>query len=171
MTEEEKKLVINRRSGQLGELEFKDQFPLEKYADKTRINAQIGTAILKEDFQELELLIYLLLWVLPDTDNYFDSLNKLLVTPGHQDHQEIARRLQALKSPSTIPYIRKALLSNFDYLAYTGSDSDAIAKWFSWLLVAIGTDAAVQVLKECSHSSDVGIRNEMTYRLKKLGIN
>lgn len=43
-------------------------------------------------------------------------LNELLITPGHQRHQEIAKLLQDLKSPSTVPFVRKALESNFDYL-------------------------------------------------------
>ncbi|SFF10219.1 hypothetical protein [Spirosoma endophyticum] len=167
MTQQEKKLINDRRDGKISEHEFKERLPLREYTDRVQLEAKVNAAISRDDFQELELLIYLVLWVLPDSNQYTSVLNELLVTPGHRDHQEIARRLQKFKSPSTIPYVRAVLLSDFDYLAYTGSDSDAIAKWFSWILADIGTPEAIEVLEECSHSTDEGIRNEMLYRLKK----
>jgi HEAT repeat protein len=95
-------------------------------------------------------------------------LNELLITPGHTQHQLIAKILQDVKSPSTVPFVRKALESNFDYLEYTCSDSEAIAKWFSWLLLSIGTEDAVNLIKEYTQSTDEGIRKEMIYRLSKM---
>jgi hypothetical protein len=103
-----------------------------------------------------------------DISKYVDILNELLINPNHRSHQEIAKTLQDYApSPSTVPFVRKVLESNFDYLEYTCSDSDAIAKWFSWILCSIGTTEAIDLKKQYSKSSDEGIRNEMLYRLKK----
>ena len=71
-------------------------------------------------------------------------------------------------SPKTVPFVSKVLESNFDFLEYTYSDSDAIAKWFSWLLYSIGTAEAIDLMKEYSNSNEEGIKNEMLYRLKKI---
>ena len=101
-------------------------------------------------------------------DSTITLLNELLVSPGHEEHQQVAKLLQNIKSPSTIPFVRKALESNFDYLEYTCSDSNAIAKWFSWLLFSIGTEDAINLIKEYTKSTDKGIRKEMIYRLSKV---
>ena len=101
-------------------------------------------------------------------DSTIELLNELLVAKGHRQHQLIAKILQDVKSPSTIPFVRRALESNFDYLEYTCSDSDAIAKWFSWLLFSIGTEDAIDLIRVYTQSTDDGIREEMIYRLNKI---
>jgi hypothetical protein len=107
----------------------------------------------------------------PDIADFTDVLNvfnDLLISPSHHCHQVIAKALQDIASPSTIPFVRKALESNFDYLAYTCSDDEVIAKWFSHLLFSIGTDEAIALIEEYSHSENRGISKEMCYRLKQL---
>ena len=120
-----------------------------------------------KDEVEIETVMQLI-WLSEDDDNYTGLLNQLLLIPQHRSHQHIGRTLQHLKSPPSVPYIRKTLESNFDYLEYTCSESDAIAKWFSWALAEIGTQEAIGVIKDFSTSEDEGIRNEMQYRLKKI---
>lgn len=95
-------------------------------------------------------------------------LNDLLIEPGHRQHQLIARILQSAKDPSTIPFIRKALESNFDYLQYTCSEPEVIAKWFSWLLSSIGTEEAISLMEEYTKCPNEGISSEMKYRLAKI---
>lgn len=97
-----------------------------------------------------------------------DLLNELLVSPKHYLHQMIAMTLQQIKSPSTIPFVKMALDSNFDYLEYTCSDHEVIAKWFSWILFSINTKEAISLIEEYSKCSNEGIRNEMRYRLRKV---
>lgn len=101
------------------------------------------------------------------TESTIDLLNELLVNTDHNQHQMVARTLQRIKSPSTIPFIKRALDSNFDYLEYTCSDHEVIAKWFSWILSSINTKEAISLMEEYSKSANEGIRNEMTYRLRK----
>jgi site-specific recombinase len=102
---------------------------------------------------------------LPDNT---DILNELLLHPKHRSHQRIAKKLQGIADPSTVPFVRKALASNFDYLAYTCSDDATIAKWFSWLLYAIATDDAIALMLEYSASDNEEINKEMRYRLQKI---
>ncbi len=50
-----------------------------------------------------------------------DLLNELLIAPGHQSHQQVARALQKLGSPSTIPFVKRAIDGGSDHLDYTCS--------------------------------------------------
>ncbi len=109
------------------------------------------------------------IWRTEDPNAFIDILNELMIRPMHRSHQAIVKMLQfQFPSPKSIPFVRRALASNFDYLEYTGSDSDAIAKWFSWLLYAIGTEEAIEEMRAFSYSADQGIANEMRYRLQKI---
>ncbi|UEG55142.1 hypothetical protein LLH06_09225 [Mucilaginibacter daejeonensis] len=99
---------------------------------------------------------------------FVDILNKLLSHPYHHKHQEIAKHIQLLKSPTSVEYIDKVLETNFDFLEYTAAESEAIAKWFSWALYSIGTKDAIDVMKKYANVMDEGIKNEMQYRLKKM---
>jgi HEAT repeat protein len=101
-------------------------------------------------------------------NDFNDILNKLLLNPNHKSHQYVARLLQTIASPTSVPYVKKVLESGFDYLDYTCSESGVIAKWFSWILASIGTDEAIALMKEYSMSDDEGIRDEMLYRLNKI---
>jgi HEAT repeat protein len=167
MTPLERKMLTDLRDRKLSPTEFHERFPLEQYYDKKHFATELDDAVARKDEEEIELLI-LLLWPLWRDHEYIDSLNKLILTPYHKRHQEIARKLQKIKSPTSIPFVRKALASNFDYLAYTCSESDVIAKWFSWILAEIGTKEALDLLEEYSHSTDEGIRSQMLYRLEKI---
>lgn len=97
-------------------------------------------------------------------------LNELLLYPNHKSHQYVARLLQSIADSSSIPYVRKVLESNFEYLKYTSSDPIVITKWFSWLLVAINTDEAIDLIQEFAKCKNKGIRDEMKYRLRRIGV-
>jgi hypothetical protein len=100
-------------------------------------------------------------------EEFVDVLNELLLNPHHHRHQFVVRCIQNIKHTSSVPFLKKALAMGFDSLAYTGSESATIAKWFSWALAAIGTQEAKDVLTEFAKSTDEGIQKEMRYRLEK----
>lgn len=168
MTEIERKILEDFNKGKISRDDFLNRFPIDLKKDKEYVIAEIRKAIDSKDTNELNLSIDLI-WFSGDFERYTDILNELLINPNHTQHQIITKTIQDdIKSPKSIPYIRKALESNFDYLEYTCSVSDAIAKWFSWALASIGTKEAIDLIKEYSNSSDEGIRNEMIYRLKRI---
>jgi hypothetical protein len=135
------------------------------------VRNEVRAAIESEDPEELQMTISLI-WLSGDIPRYVDLLNELLIDPRHTSHQLIAKTLQDVApSATTVPFVRKALESDFDYLGYTCSESGVIAKWFSWLLYSIATKEAMDLMKEFSNSSDQGIANEMFYRLRKAESN
>jgi hypothetical protein len=93
----------------------------------------------------------------------------LLVTPGHHLHQEVAKTLQGFGHASTAPVVRRALDMGFEHLAYSCSEDGVIAKWYSWLLRAIGTEEAILLLREQASSPNPEIARAMQYRLSRMG--
>jgi hypothetical protein len=167
MTDIERKLLLEMGGGEITRHQFYKEFPVDIRNSKDYVINEIRSAIDKENVEELELAISMI-WLSENVGQFVDILNELLINPNHLSHQLITKTIQESKNPSSIPYIKRVLQSNFDYLAYTGSDSDAIAKWFSWALHSIGTKEAIDVMKEYAKSEDEGIRNEMIYRLSKM---
>ena len=131
------------------------------------IEIKVREAIKKGDLDELDDAIFEMLYSSEPIEKV-GILNELLLVPFHQHHQAITKALQDIKSPSSVPFIRKVLESNFECLEYTCSESNAIAKWFSWALYCIGTEEAIDLMKEYANSEDEGIRKEMQYRLGKV---
>ncbi|HLP49524.1 MAG TPA: hypothetical protein VK154_01505 [Chitinophagales bacterium] len=132
-----------------------------------KIIEQIREAMRSADAYEVDDAIDLL-YMSDRIDPFIDVINDLLLFPHHHRHQEITRLIQQAQSPLSIEFIRKALLTNFDYLQYTGSDDGPIAKWFSHALFDIGTEEAINVIREFAQSPNAEIRFEMNYRLEKL---
>jgi hypothetical protein len=168
MTETDKQLLIDLHSGKVAFDDFLNRFSVDVRSDKNFIRVEMEAAIQSAQQDRIQMTIPLI-WFSADIPSFVDLLNRLLINPNHRSHQVIAKTLQDIApSPTTVPFVRKALETNFDYLAYTCSDSDVIAKWFSWLLYSIGTNEAIALMKEYSNSANEGIANEMRYRLSKV---
>jgi hypothetical protein len=163
-------LLIDLHYCRLSSNDVLDQFSVDLTNDIDFIRTEIKVAMESGDPFRLDMTLQLI-WFLPDITSLVDLFNQLLIMPGHKYHQEIARRLQfKAPIPTTVPYVRKVFESDFEYLAYTGSDSPAITSWFSHLLAAIGNAEAINLIRELSHSTDEGVAEGMRYRLKRLGL-
>ena len=170
MTITDKQVLIDLADAKISYDQFLNRFSVDIKKDSAFVRKEMNAAIASRDPNEIGTTLPLI-WLSGDIPNYTDILNDLLVNPNHRKHQQIARGLQDHPSSTTVPFVRKALESNFDYLEYTCSESNAIAKWFSWLLYSIfGTPEAIDLMKEYSKSNDEGISNEMLYRLKKVEV-
>ena len=95
-------------------------------------------------------------------------LHELILTPGHNQHQELARAMQRRASPASLPVVRKVLDQGFDQFAYTCSEDVVIAKWFSHILGSIGTPDAIELIRTYAESANEGVAAEMKYRLTRL---
>lgn len=164
MTDADKKLLIEWDEGTLSTTLLLSRFSVDLKSNPDYIRQEINAAMESANADELQLTIGLI-WLSGNTASFTDLLNQLLIHPNHRSHQRVAKALQNMPDPATIPFVRKVLESNFDYLSYTYSDNAVIAKWFSWLLHSIGTAEAIDLIKEYSHSADEGISKEMQYRL------
>jgi hypothetical protein len=97
-----------------------------------------------------------------------EMFNRLVLKSGHRKHQAIIFALQQAKNPSSVPFLQKGLENGFEMYQYTCSEDAVIAKWFSHALYRIGTDEAIQIIKDFSKSENEEIAKEMKYRLAKI---
>lgn len=134
---------------------------------KQRLLREMTIAIAEGDWKTSNDL-FSLAQTIDDPKDRADVLNNLLVMPGHELHQEITREIQKLRSPSSVPYIRRLLIDDFRMFEYTCSEPGVIAKWFSHALAEIDTPEAIALIKEFAGSSNPEIAEEMTYRLSRL---
>ncbi|MCR5886120.1 hypothetical protein LRS03_26005 [Rhizobacter sp. J219] len=134
---------------------------------KQRILHDMAAAIESGNWQSTYALLDLTR-AIKEPEEKADVLNNLLVTPGHELHQEVTREIQKLRSPSSVPYIRHVLAEGFHMLEYTCSEPGVIAKWFSHALGDINTPESIALIKEFSASSNQEVAEEMAYRLERL---
>lgn len=166
MTEKQIQILDNYYSSKISRDNFLQEFGKD-IEDADFIKRELREAIESKEEESIGRAINLM-WFYKDYEQFIDELNILLLEPNHRTHQMIAKTIQDLKNPKSVPFIRRALESNFDYLEYTCSESNVIAKWFSWALFSIGTNEAINLIEEYTKSDDEGIRNEMIYRLDKV---
>lgn len=129
---------------------------------------QMAAAIADDDWDAAESCFELACSI-NDADRKAQVLNGLLAMPGHELHQQVAMEIQRLKSASSVAVIEAVLESGFDYLQYTCSEDEVIAKWFSHALASIGTPEAIALIRKFAVSDNAGIASEMQYRLQRLG--
>ena len=163
MNRHQKKLFDAWNAGELASGEFRRQFPADSLDSLDFLRAEISQAL---DFDSDDALDDAAQLVLSSrNDHVLELLNELLVTPGHRQHQSIAKRLQDFGDPSTIPFVRRALEMGLGHLAYTCSEPEVIGKWYSWLLVDIGTPEAIETIREYAASDFEPLASAMRYRL------
>jgi hypothetical protein len=166
MRAEHRELLRAWDAGRITRDETLARFPRVLLDDAAFIENDIEAAIaagMPDGLNEAVLLLGL-----SEPAPYIALKNRLLVTPGHRFHQMLAKDLQDLADPSTVPFVRRALEMGFDHLAYTASEDGVIAKWYSWLLADIGTREALDLIAEYADSSNEEVAAEMRYRLERL---
>ena len=127
----------------------------------------LSKAIEENDEDEIEVLVDAAYEIEPEALQ-IEALNELLLIDGHEKHQEITRKMQLFRAQSSVKYIEKALELGFDRLAYTCSEDEVIAKWFSHALADIGTAKAITIIEKYASDTNKGISSEMQYRLNKV---
>ncbi|ADB39664.1 hypothetical protein Slin_3658 [Spirosoma linguale DSM 74] len=129
MSEGEKKLLASREEQRIGETEFYKSFPLKRYSEITHITSEIDKAIAEKDSVALDLLTYLVLHYLPSDSRYVELLNELLLASYHHKHQEVAKRLQKLKSPCRVvlPFRTKTVTWGYSTLVRSDVNRSADA--------------------------------------------
>lgn len=134
---------------------------------KEKVLREMAAAIVENDWQATYDLLALTQSI-SDQEQKVDVFNNLLVMPGHELHQEVTREIQLLRSPSSVPYIRRVLEDGFQIFEYTCSEPGVIAKWFSHALADINTPESIAVIEEFAKSGEPEVADEMAYRLRRL---
>ena len=97
-----------------------------------------------------------------------ETKRKRLLKVSHQEHESIVRYLQDHPDPLSVPFLEKAIIRKprLKYLDY--DDYGAFYKKCLWALQAIGTPAAIAVIRKCAVSQKPALRSQALYRLSKI---
>ncbi len=134
---------------------------------KEKVLREMAAAIVNNDWQATHDLLALTRSI-SDQEQKVDIFNNLLVMRGHELHQEVTREIQLLRSPASVPYIRRVLEDGFQMFEYTCSEPGVIAKWFSHALADINTPESIAVIEEFAKSGEPEVAEEMAYRLRRV---
>lgn len=93
------------------------------------------------------------------SEKFIPILNKLLVEDWHKSHEDIARLLQALKSPDSIDFLDRAIFINAKLEYLPGDMSGALIRKCCFALGNINTVRSREILKNLSNSDNWLIRN------------
>lgn len=164
MRNEKKQLIIDL----LGRVITLDNFFSESGMNAQNANGYILNILQNEytgkDAEGVELALSLGFYVNSFSLSYIPILSDLIVADWHQRHEDIASIFQRLKAPESIDPVVKSMHLKFNYWY---DDGDAFIRKCSYVLGEIGTDYAIEKLKELSNSDNDIISKYCNHQLKK----
>ena len=99
-------------------------------------------------------------------EKYVTILNALLNCEWHYQHENIVMILQKLKSPSSVSYIYKEVITDREYLDYNNNESKIVK--CLWALSKIGTEQALQKLYILVNDENQVIRHHAIEQLERI---
>lgn len=119
-----------------------------------------------KDAEAVDLFLYLGSVISYDYNCCIDELNNLLIEPWHKKHEEIVRLLGFYKSETSVDYLYKAAIIDFDYLDY---DEDyVLAGKCIRLLAKINSKKSLDKLNELSASQNEIISKSASKQLDRM---
>jgi hypothetical protein len=155
MTPEQNNAVVELVFGRISLTEFVQRTGLDPIARPQIIESALRSALVSQDVAAVDSALMLAFHLDLLTPALAPLLAELLLLPGHQMHEDIARALQQLRVPATVDALAKAALVKHDYLAY--DDSHAFARKCTWALADIGTPEARAKLESLARVDDTAV--------------
>lgn len=100
-------------------------------------------------------------------DEFIGILHKLILAHWHSRHEDIIHDLQRRKNSASIPYIKQAIQTKYEYLESYGGTRQFINQC-GHALASIGNEEAIELIKELVKSNDPILKDEMLYRISKI---
>jgi hypothetical protein len=172
MSPAQESAVMSFVSGELDEESFLRSYGVDRNQIVGEIFNQIESSALNKSADSLD---YALLMA---NIFAFESHAKALVTVfhellpqyWHQKHEDMIQFLQLQRMTESVAALRAAiaLKPKLEYLEY--DDYGSYYKKCLCALAAIGTGDAVEIIRECTKSEDLALREQALYRLSKVKI-
>ena len=167
MDEEIKELVKLYTSGTIGKTQFVSDIKEEIGRGLDDFKNWFQLIIQRKDNKELEFGLTIL-YAFEKENNCIDIVHQLILEPWHDRYEQLAHDLQARKKVESIPYLKEAMQCKFDFLESYSTGTRQFINQCGHALGSIGTEEAISVIRELSHSQDDILRDEMRYRLSKI---
>ena len=161
MTESDKKLILDLSLEKINIDDFFQDY--SNQVDSNHVLQLINEAYSKKDYSELEYSLLLGFKFETFSNDYGNVLNKLIQEDWHFKHEDLALILQDLKLPESVDPLYVAALKRLDYLNY--DDSFAVARKCIHALGDIGTEAALEKLKQLSNTNIAIIKEKVEKQL------
>lgn len=156
MNENERKLIFKLVLNEISEQEFLCEFTVNIVHHPNYIFELLERAYIEENAEDVEHALGLAARFNLFTQKDVDILCKLLEAHWHYKHEDIAQRLQHLKSPDAIECLYRTVLTKFDYLDWDNSYS--LARKCMWALGDINTNESKKKIELLAESEDEEIR-------------
>jgi hypothetical protein len=101
-------------------------------------------------------------------DEFIYILHKLILAHWHHRHEDIIHELQRIKNPESIPFIKQAMQTKYDYLEAYGTGVRQFINQCGHALASIGNKEAIETIKELTLSATPVLKDEMLYRISRI---
>jgi hypothetical protein len=109
-----------------------------------------------------------ILFAFEENNEMIDLINQLILEPWHRSYEELVHNLQRRKRTESIPFLKKAIQNKYEYLEVTGTGTRQFINQCGHALRSIGTQEALDIIRQLSQSKDPIIKDEMLYRISKI---
>ncbi len=94
----------------------------------------------------LEALIFIPTWF-KVRDKYVYYYNKFLIEKWHQNHEHLLSALSSIKDETSIPYIDRAINTDYKYLLLEDLNYASFIRKCMWALADINTSESIEMLQ------------------------
>lgn len=161
------KLIIKYRLREVSQDDFIKSLPKELFENSDYLKNVFLSIIEKKDSDRLQSAL-ILLWTIGREKEQIDILNQLLLEDWHTKYEDIIHEIQKQKNPSSIPFIKKAIQSKYEYLSSYGTGVREFINQCGHALKNINTKDSINVIYDLSKSSNSVLKDEMLYRISKI---
>ena len=167
MSDKIKSIIKKYWNNEIDKEEFVRQVQFEIGIKKEDIKNLLEQIIENQNPDELEYGL-VILYATEENNEMLDVIHKLILEPWHREYEELAHDIQRRKRPESIPFLKQAIQSKYDYLESYGTGTRQFINQCGHALKSIGTEEAINTIRELSKSEDPIIKDEMLYRISKI---
>ena len=167
MSEKIKLLVRQYQRRECSKAEFVKQIQEEIGIGKENFGHYFEKILADKNPDDVESALTIL-YALDENNNLIDFIHQLLLAPWHTKYEALVHELQQRKQPESVPFIKEAMQKKFPYPESYETGTRQFINQCGHALWSIGTEAAIQAIRELSESQDPVLRDEMCYRLSRI---
>jgi hypothetical protein len=167
MQEDLKELILQYQRQKISNEEFISKLSFDRTHKDSFIRNIFKDIIQSKNAESVDYGLTLL-WILEKDDEFIDIVHQLILESWHGQYENIAHELQRRSNKLSIPFLKLAMQKKYDFLESYGSGTRQFINQCGHALRSIGTEDALDVIKELSKSNDPVLRDEMLYRISKI---
>lgn len=166
LTEAQRKSVMDYYLGDIDVEEFVTVVGVDPRTDPGSPLRLIREATAARDAEALEAALGVAARHNRIGSDYVDVFCDLLGADWHTRHEDVARWLQELRDPRSVPALYRGARANFAYRDY--DEVRALTRKCLWALTHIGDDSAVSAIEALAEEEDPVIRRLAEHHLAKV---